>query len=407
MNLCAIICEYNPFHKGHEYHIQKARELTDSDGIIGVMSGNFAQRGIPTIIDKWERTKMALSSGVDLVIELPTIFSVSSAEFFSNGAIKLLDSLKIIDYLCFGSEYGNIDLLQEISHALIDEQEDFKNLLKSYLKDGYPFTSARSLALQKYLVHINPNINIKELSEILASSNNILGIEYCKSLLNCKSKIKPVTIKRLGAAYNENNLDSIFSSATSIRKFIKDNNAIDELEAHLPINVFKIIKNLFHNNYNFINEESLFPYVKYKLATEGESLKAIPEASEGLNNKILKEFYSCGSFNELVSKVKSKRYTYTRISRILCQYFIGFEKYHIETLRKESPTYVRILGLNKKGADIINAIKKSSDLEIITKLPKEHNSMLKLDIQATKAYSIINKNVNYKEDFLRSPIVIK
>ena len=407
MNLCAIICEYNPFHKGHEYHIKKAKEITNSDGIIGIMSGNFAQRGIPTIIDKWERTKMALSSGVDLVIELPAIFSVSSAEFFSNGAVKLLDSLNIVDYLCFGSEYGNIDLLQKIAQALIDEQVDFKNLLKSYLKDGYPFTTARSLALQKYLVNINPDINTKELSEILASSNNILGIEYCKSLLNCKSKIKPITIKRLGGAYNENALNSIFSSATSIRKFIKDNKAIDELEAHLPVNVFKIMQDLFYNNYNFINEESLFPYVKYKLATEGESLKAIPEASEGLDNKILKEFYSCNSFNELVSRVKSKRYTYTRISRILCQYFIGFEKYPIEILRKESPAYIRILGLNKKGADIIKSIKKNSPLEIITKLPKEYNSMLKLDIQATKAYSIINQNIQYKEDFLRSPIIIK
>ena len=241
MNITGIIVEYNPFHNGHAYHIQKTREKTNCDAIVAVMSGNFVQRGVPAIVDKWNRSKMALMNGVDLVIELPLIYSLSSAEFFASGAVSLLNNLGIVNNLCFGSECGDTDVLSIIGKILTDEPIEFKKILKENLDKGLAYPLARSKALIQFLnIFDNKKLLNYNIEEILSSSNNILGIEYCKSLIKLNSSIRPYSIQREGSTYNSTSLNNKFSSATSIRKFIKENKNIKDVETHLPKNVYSL-----------------------------------------------------------------------------------------------------------------------------------------------------------------------
>ncbi|WP_291582605.1 nucleotidyltransferase [Clostridium sp. UBA6640] len=402
MKVCGIIVEYNPLHNGHVYHINKTKELTGCDILIAVMSGNFNQRGIPSIVDKYNKTKMALDNGIDLVFELPTIYSASSAEFFSFGAISLLNSLSIVDSICFGSEHGDISILMEISKILESECEDFKIILKENLKKGTLYPKARSQALFSYLQ--KENYNIDNLEEILNSSNNILGIEYIKSLLKLNSNIKPYTIKREGASYNSMTLNNVFSSATSIREYIKSEASIEKLKAHVPTSVFNHLQKLQSEEYNFTFDESMLPYIKYKSFLDKNSLEKIPDVSEGLHNKIYSSLCEGNNYNDIIERIKSKRYTRTRISRILCQYFIGFDNFDSNFLRNEPCSYARILGFNEKGKSILKSIKSNSNIPLYTKLPKNLNETLKLELQASRAYSLLNKNYRYNEDYLTSPL---
>ena len=406
MNISGIIVEYNPMHNGHLYHINKTKELTNCDALICVMSGNFTQRGVPSSIDKWSKTKMALNNGVDLVIELPAIYSVSSAEFFSYGAVSLLNSLGVVNNICFGSEHGDVNDIYTISNILLKEPIEFKILLKTYLSKGIVYPLARANALYDYLIKYRNDISPLLTDNFLNSSNNILGIEYCKSLIKLNSPIKPYSLKREGALYNSNSLHNEFSSATAIRKFVKENGPIADLEGHVPISVLAQITNLYSKNHKFTFEDSMFPYIKYKSTTSINTLINLPDVSEGLDNKIIKSLQNNTCYSQAIQDMKSKRYTYTRISRILCQYFIGFDSFDSSNLRKLPCPYARVLGFNSNGKSILKSIKENSNIPLYTKIPKQHNDTLKLDIQSTRAYSIINNNINPNSDYLISPIII-
>ncbi|MBM7835129.1 nucleotidyltransferase [Clostridium sardiniense] len=401
MNLTGIITEYNPFHLGHKYHLEKAIEDTNADGIVSVMSGNFMQRGNPAIIDKYNRAKMAVLNGVDLVLELPLVYSLSSAENFAYGGVKLLNSLNCIDNIYFGSESGEIEDLISIAQILKDEPKNYKDRLKIELDKGLPFHTARLNALNSLLLSSN-------ISEILSSSNNILAIEYIKALLKLDSDIKPFTLKREGSNYNDISLSKTFSSATSIRETLKDNFDVNIIKNSIPTESLKVITELNEKNYNFVFEESLFPFLKYKLLTNAESIKSISDVSEGLDNKILKEIINCNSLKELILKSKSKRYTYTRISRILSKVFIGFENFPIEAIQTSDITYIRPLAFNKKGAKILKSIKENSEINILTKIPRHiSNNMLQLDLQGTKAYSLLNNSISPMEDYFKTPYIYR
>ena len=366
------------------------------------MSGNFVQRGEPALLDKWTRAEMALNSGIDLVLELPVIYSISSAEFFSLGALSILDKLNIVNNLCFGSECGNIRILQSIAKILTEEPSEYKKLLKDNLSKGFTFPLARSTALSEYSL----NYTEEQFSEeILNSSNNILGIEYCKSILNLKSSIKPYTIQRVGGNYNSKDLDDGFSSATAIRELISKNTDYKLLEKHLPSSSFAILeKKLTAGSFTF--SEAIYEYLKYKILQNPNSLTNLPDIKEGLDNRILSSIVVSSNYKQFLETVKTKRYTYTRIARCLCQYFIGFELFNTEILRKTSPEYVRVLGFNETGAKVLKELKKSSNIEIITKLRDNENPMLKLDILSTKMYSLINNSITIDSDFKKSPIIL-
>lgn len=405
MNITGIIVEYNPFHNGHLYHINKTREKTNCDAVIAVMSGNFAQRGIPTIVDKWNRTKMALMNGVDLVIELPLIYSLSSAEFFAFGSISLLNSLGVVNNLCFGSECGNAEVLFFIAKILTEEPVEFKKILKENLDKGLSYPSARSKSLIEFLnIFDNDKLSSYKIEELLSSSNNILGIEYCKSLIKLNSSITPFSIQREGGNYNSISLNNKFSSATSIRKFIKHNNDLKGIKKDLPKNVYNILSTLQNTGYNFTFEDLLLPYIKYKSILHKDSIEKLPDVSEGIHNRIYKFLETAENYDQLISLVKTKRYTYTRISRILCQFFLGLESLDTASLRSNTCPYARILGFNHIGLKILKAAKQHSSIPVYTKLPKDLDEVLTLDLLGTRAYSLINGSINSNSDYLISPI---
>ena len=399
MNITGLITEYNPFHNGHLYHLNTAKKNTNCDGIVCIMSGNFVQRGEPAIIDKWKRTEMALVNGVDLVIELPTFYAVSSAEFFAKGAIKILNSTGVINNIFFGSECGDINLLYKIAKLLTNESEEFKLKVKENLKSGITYAKAREKALIDVLQD-------DSLNEVLSNSNNILGIEYIKAIIDNKSNITPLTMKREGSRYNDKNLNSIFSSATSIRENIKKNSNLNSLKSYMPLQSLDILNKLLSNDYPFVFEEHMYNFIKYRLLTNCINFNNIFEIKEGIDNKFLKEIYHSTSYEDLIFRVKSKRYTYTKISRLLSQLFFALDNYHFEELIKDENLYIRVLGFNDTGRLILKEIKKNSSIPIITKVAKNNNNpLLELDIQSTKAYSVLNDKVNPLSDYLLSPII--
>ena len=407
MNITGIITEYNPFHLGHEFHLENCRKDTKCDAVICIMSGNFVQRGLPAITDKWSRTKMALEAGIDLVIELPTIYAVSSAEYFAFGAISLLNSLSVVDNIYFGSEAGDTKLIKLIANILNDEPKEFKIFLKESLSLGNPYPKARAYSLKKYISEVlKLNINLENISEFLNSSNNILGIEYCKSLLKLNSPIKTFTLKREGSNYNSKEINkNKFASATAIRESIYTNNSIKATKEFLPGFTY----NILNSKNSFSSLESMFNYIKYILTLDPSKLSLISDASEGLDNKILNELKNSNSFEELISRCKSKRYTYTRISRVLCQLFLGFDE-NLNKLKKSEPSYIRVLGLSETGAKILKEIKNNSNINIniITKVPKKiSDPILELDIKATNLYSLLNPDIKINSDYLISPIIKK
>lgn len=400
MNITGIITEYNPFHNGHLYHLTEAKKATNADGIICIMSGNFVQRGGPAIIDKWKRTQMALDNGVDLVIELPTFYAVSSAEFFAKGAISILNSLGMVNNIFFGSECGDVDSLYNIAKILTSNDNDFNNILKRNLKEGFSYAKAREMSLIEFL-------DDQSINTIVSSSNNILGIEYIKALILEESNIKPFTLKREGSQYNDTKIESIFSSATSIRKAIYSNeDSLYDLENVMPKPSYTILKELKNADYKFSFDEEMYNFLRYKIITDCVNFNNLYEITEGLDKKILKEIIDSTSYNDLVLRVKSKRYTYTKISRLLTQIFIGFDHHNLDTYNLKDYNFARILGFNNKGREMLSLIKKTSSIPLITKVPKHpNNPLLELDILATKAYSILNPKLNAKSDYLKSPII--
>lgn len=399
MNITGIITEYNPFHNGHKFHLEESKKQTKSDGTICIMSGNFVQRGGPAIIDKWKRTEMALNNGVDLIIELPTFYAVSSAEFFAKGAVSILNSLNIVNNLFFGSEIGDAKALSEIAKVLVSEDKRFQNILKENLSLGLTFAKAREKSLIEYL-------NSSEINNIITSSNNILGIEYIKAILKLNSSINPVALKREGSNYNDKSLSQTFSSATSIREVLKNTSNIEDLKNIIPLESYEVFSKLQEQDYRFTFEEEMFKYIKYKIQTNCVNFNNLYEVTEGLDNKIIKEISSSNSLHEFILKIKSKRYTYSKISRILTHIYLGLDNDDFKDIANENNLYVRVLGFNKTGREILSLIKANSSIPLITKVPRfTNNPLLKFDLQATVCYSLLNDKVNPFNDYLQSPII--
>lgn len=399
MNITGIITEYNPFHNGHLYHLKEARKNTNADAIICIMSGNFVQRGGPAIIDKWKRAEMALNNGVDLILELPTYYAVSSAEFFAKGSVSILHHLGVVSNLFFGSECGDIDKLTKLSKTLVSEDSRLKSLIKEHLSKGDTFAKAREKSLIEYLKD-------EDINKIITSSNNILGIEYIKSILRLDSNINPSTLKREGSNYNDKNISSSFSSATSIRELLKNKSPLENLKNLIPEESFKIFNKLQNEDYPFVFDEDMFKFVKYKIQTNCINFNNLYEITEGLENKLIKEISSSNSYEDFILKVKSKRYTYSKISRILTHIYIGLDSNNFLNIDDPANLYARVLGFNKTGREVLSLIKANSSIPLITKVPRfTNNPLLKLDIQATAAYSNLNNKINPNSDYLISPII--
>ncbi len=395
MKVLGIVAEYNPFHNGHLYHVQTARALTGAECIVAVMSGNFTQRGEPAIVDKWARTEMALFNGVDLVIELPCVYAMSSAEFFAFGAVRLLDSLGAVDTMCFGSEAGSLEELDQIASILSDEPADYKAALKSALSDGKSFPAARQEALSAYL-KIRHGQDI--LSGLLENPNNILGIEYLKALRRLNSRIIPVTVKRFGNEYHSSELTGEISSATSIRRTIAQNNwseAEKQLKSALPHHSLAILNREFSLGKGPVFSESFSLLLLSLLRSMSvDEIRTLPDMEDGLENRFKLAAETAGSYEELLKSICTKRYTSTRIQRSLFCLITGLRANSFNSFHQDSgPSYIRILGFNQTGRQLLASIKDSTTLPVITKSADFKNSdipnvtsMLGLEAAATDQY---------------------
>lgn len=385
-----IIAEYNPFHNGHLYQIEEAKKRTGADCVIAIISGNFAQRGNTSLVNKWVKAQMALENGVDIVIELPTVYSISSAENFAEGAIKILDSLKVVDTLCFGTETDDFAALNNIANILYNEPKEYISMLNHELGKGVSYPKARESALMMYLN------DIKRYANILSGSNNILAIEYLKALKKLKSNMKPYSIQRKKVYYNDEKIVDEFASSTAIRKLVA-REQYDELRKVMPTNSYMLLKEEIKKGNIVIDIVKFEKEILYALRTMTVSqIAMLPDVTEGLENAIKNAANSCNNIIDLINIVKTKRYTQTRIQRILLYALLGITKKEMTDAKKVTP-YVRVLGINQKGKRVLSDIcRTNKKLNIITSVKKFESinlsrnleQMLQKDIYATNIYTL-------------------
>jgi len=366
MEKIGIICEYNPFHNGHLYHLEKIKELYPNSLIVLVMSSCFTQRGNISILTKEEKTTIALNYGVDLVIELPLVFSTQSADIFAKGAISILKELNV-DTLVFGSECNNVEKLKEIANIQLNNSL-YDDLVKSYLDDGVNYPTAMNNAL-------------KDISDLeIDTPNDLLGLSYIKEILRQNCNINPVTIKRTNDFHDED-IDNKIVSATAIRKALNTNKDIKK-------NVPKLVYNYLQNK-NFFD---YFDFLKFKIITEEINISSYQTVDEGIENRIISYIDKCDTLEQLVEKVKTKRYTYNKISRMFIHILVSLTK---EEGNNQDISYIRVLGFNKIGKEYLNSIKKNIKIPIITNIKKKDEELLKISIRSEKIYSLItNSDIN-------------
>lgn len=394
-----IIAEYNPFHNGHLYQIQKAKELTGADTVIAVMSGNFTQRGDTSLINKFEKVKIALQNEVDMVIELPTIYSISSAENFALGGVKILNEIGNIDYLVFGIEEENLEKLQAIADVLVNEDDEFKRNIKEELDKGNSYPKAREIVLKKVLSSEN-------VENIMQKPNNILAIEYLKALKTTNSKIKPFAIKRKNTMHNDENINENYASGTYIRKLFIENN-FNEIKKVVPKYTYERLLELKNQGTYVSSINDFSDIVIYKIRTmTKEEISKIADVNEGLENSIKLASTTCKTIDEIIEKVSTKRYTKTRISRILTYILLDITKSEMEQ-SKNANQYIRVLGINKKCEGILKTINNDKLITSLKKFEENNgeNQLLNIDKKATEIYTIkyqksVQANLDYTSKFI-------
>lgn len=348
MKTAAIICEYNPIHNGHKYQIARTRELCGADFIVAIMSGNYVQRGDVAIYSKELRARSAIVCGADLVLELPTVFAMQSAEFFAKGGIEIANATGIIDFLSFGAETDNIEALSEIARVLSDEPQKFTALLKAHLDNGIAYPSARANAITGILG--------SEAAKLISTPNNILGVEYCKALISSQSPITPITIKRMGAEHDSAIAKDGFSSATNIRQLLLSGN-IQSAFSYIPEECHQIFRNAEIHITDSMEKAIIAELIKIPVS----QLSTIADIGEGLENRIKSAALQSETLENLVDMIKTKRYTHSRIRRILLSAYLGITDAH----RRQSAPYIKILDHNEKGQKLIARMKKTASLPIV------------------------------------------
>ena len=362
MKKIGIICEYNPFHNGHLYHINKIKEMFPDSIIVLVMSGNFTERGEISLIDKWDKTKIALNHNIDLVLELPFAYATESADIFANGAIRILSYFNV-DYLVFGSECNDINKFIELSNIQINNA-DYDNLVKEYLDQGYNYPTSMSKALNDLCGY---TIN---------TPNDLLGLSYVKQIILQESNITPLSIQRTND-YHSIELNDKITSAKSIRlSLLKGENVTN----YVPEDVLNYLpKENFQDNF--------FKLLKYKLISEIEELDKYMDVEEGIDKRIKKYLLKSHNYEELIENIKTKRYTYNRLNRMFIHILTSYTKE--KSKRFKTMNYIKILGFNKKGSKLIKEIKKEDFIPIITNYSELDDPMLDFELQVSFIYNMI------------------
>ena len=414
MKAVGLVTEYNPFHNGHLYHLNKAMELTGADISVAVMSGDFVQRGEPAVLDKYTRTSMALNSGVNLVVELPVNYAVSSAESFAAGALKVLDYIKA-DSIAFGSESGNIERLSKLAHILCDNEDTLYKEISKYTANGISYAAARQKVVEK--------LTDKDTAAMLTSSNNILAVEYLKAIIKNNYAIKPYTVQRQGDSYNDTDIRSEYASATALRENLK----ADNISEYIPVKAGLILSS--NTNYIYPDDitEALFTRLldilfasNYDKNVFIENVMQYPDVSKEIAGRLYKSAMDMitrtvpqwagskdngtFSFGSLCEHIKTKEVPLSRIKRALVRITLGLDKKHMEKYANEP--YIRVLGFDKKGQEYLSYIRKTVEVPLITKTA-DYKEMLLDDIHAANIYNMIvagKYGVKELGDFVRGPV---
>ena len=369
MKICAIICEYNPFHNGHAYQLNAAKKLSDADAILCIMSGNFVQRGEAAIVDKFTRAKHALLSGADAVLELPAVFATSNAELFAKGAIKILSSIPDVRFLCFGAETANPTAFLSAAKLLNDEPKNVSEKIKALLATGMSYAKARSIAYQGLIPE-----------NLLSSPNNILGLEYTKALLASSADIQILPVRRIGSGYNDQTIDENFSSATAIRAAVANR---QDLSGNLPDYVLNDLPKNLENKLDALEKYAI-------LSTPKKEIANVCDCGEGLENALLK---AAGLPVSLTQTLTSTRYTSSRIRRIALQNLLKID----ETLIRDSlsaPLYLRLLAAKKERVDLLSSLSESA-FPLLSRahdenaLSKQAKRTFERDLFAEKIYKLL------------------
>lgn len=385
MKIAGITAEYNPFHTGHEYHIRRTREITGADGIVCVMSGHFTQRGEGAVFDKWTRAEAAVRCGADLVLQLPEIFSCANAQSFAQGAVGLLSGIGCVSYLSFGAECADAEVLKKAANVCENEPDSVREEIQTRLSKGEGYPLARAKAIENYL----------GITGILSEPNNILAIEYLNALERLDSKIEPIPIKRMGAAYKEEGENGKYPSALFVRNLLYDNKDISPYVPKAAYNVYKGKKCVLPSDFDM-------PIMTVLRKMSAKDLADIRDVSEGMENRIADISKKVFTVSELSDEASSKRYTKSRIRRIATASLLDIKKSNHLAL----PSYARVLAFNDTGRKIISQIKKCSDLDIVVKCADfKGNEMFEKDVLATDIYSL-SANAALS-DYTESPVYVK
>lgn len=387
MKTAAIICEYNPFHNGHQYHIMETKKITGADYVIALMSGNYVQRGTAAIMEKKIRTRAALLGGADLVIELPLFAATGSAPDFALGAVTLLHKLGVVDYLSFGSECQEINKLYEIASFLIKYEDEIQTGVKQLMSLGHSYPKAKELYLQEHLLD-------SSMIDILKHPNNILGIEYLKALLRLDSPIKPVCVGRIVNDHHDKHLTPSISSATSIRSAIEQNN-IDALFSRVPDSIHELYHEHYKKDYPICPDD--FSLLLHAFIQSTPALTEIGGISKDFSDRLFNKLRPDLSFEQLVDACKSKNITWSRTSRNLLHIMLGMRNEDLLISRKyQMAPYFQILGFKRSSSSLIGKIHKNSKLPMVRhlrplddKLTDEQLNLLSVEQRAHQFYQAV------------------
>jgi len=396
-----IIAEYNPFHNGHNFHIENSRKITNARNIIVCMSPNYVQRGEPAIIDKWSRCLSALNNGADIVIELPSFFACSSAEYFAGGSISILNKTNITDFISFGTETDNLKELYDFSKSIINENDEYKFNLNQLLDKGLSFPSAREEALK-----------LSGIKTPVLSSNNILATEYLKQLVLTDSSIKAVNVKRSDNGYNSLENKDSFASATYIRKLCFEKN-IEEIKNYVPYDVYCILKENINAN-NLVGADLLSDALNFVIRTNNkEELSQILDIKEGIENKIIKSINDNYSFSSICNSIKSKRYTFTSVQRMLLHIILNLKSKDMDYYKNNGfCPYIRVLGF-RKDSSALSLLTSSASVPVIVNPKKDEDKLddkgrfiWEFEKKADDIYYMCTNNKSINKNYTTPPVII-
>lgn len=415
MKICAIICEYNPLHYGHLYHIQKAKELSGCDAIMCIQAGNFTQRGEPAISNKYVRARMALEAGADIVVQIPTAYCCSSAEIFATAGVKIANSFEDVTHLAFGCETENFELLKEIAKYFANEPKEYKEKLKKFLDAGDSLPVSRQKAIEELMKEDKVEFSeITETLNILTKPNNILAIEYLKALHKTKSKIEPIFTTRSNSDYNSADLNGKDSSATAIRTRLLSKKKINSIRKLVPPFTYSLMKKEI-DEYGLPDLDLYNDLCAYVTKTSSaKEIKNIYDVSEGIENRFISSAQKFKDFNELLLDVKTKRYTYTRLKRIVLRLLLKIDKDIVSQIYKmDKLPFVKVLAFNAQKKDILSSISANTNLIIrnsnIVKNPSaEYTTLANIEDRANAVYNMLlrkSKTIpNYAPDLYTQSI---